>query len=169
MRALPCLALLGLVAGPAPAEDLEDPEKLARVETMYAEARQSFPDVPSVAPAELPDLAAGGRMVLVDVRTPAEQEVSRLPGALTTADFEARRAELAGSVVVTYCTVGYRSGLYAARLRSQGWDARNLAGSLLAWTHTGGALVGPDGQPTKRLHVYGERWNLAAAGYETVW
>ncbi|MGH9465448.1 MAG: rhodanese-like domain-containing protein [Thermoanaerobaculia bacterium] len=150
-------------------ERLADADKLGRLEAIYAEDRQAFPEVPAVAPADLAGLAAAGRLVLVDVRTPAEQAVSQIAGAITAAEFEQRRAELAGAVVVTYCTIGYRSGLYAERLRAEGWDARNLAGSLLAWTHAGGELVDPEGQPTKRLHVYGERWDLAAAGYETVW
>ncbi len=144
-------------------------EKRAAVESMYAGYRESFAEVPSVGPGELAALQATARVVLVDVRTPAEQAVSRLPGALTAAEFEERRAELAGAVVVTYCTIGYRSGLYAQQLRAAGWDARNLAGSLLAWTHAGGELVDAQGRPTRRLHVYGERWDLAASGYETTW
>jgi sodium/bile acid cotransporter 7 len=150
-------------------ERLSDAEKLVRVEAMYAEDRKAFPEVPALAPTDLQSWAAPSRLVLVDVRTPAEQAVSRIASAITAAEFEERRAQFAGAVVVTYCTIGYRSGLYAERLRAEGWDARNLAGSLLAWTHAGGALVDPAGRPTRRLHVYGERWNLAAAGYETVW
>jgi sodium/bile acid cotransporter 7 len=50
----------------------------------------------------------------------------------------------------------------------RGVDVLNLEGSVLAWTHAGGPLV-RDGVSTKRLHVYGRRWNLAADGYETVW
>jgi hypothetical protein len=34
---------------------------------------------------------------------------------------------------------------------------------------SGGELADATGAPTRRLHVYGERWNLAADGYETVW
>ncbi len=162
-------ALLLVASTAAGQERLSDAEKLARLEAMAAEDRRAFPEVPAVAPADLEGWLRGGRLVLVDVRTPAEQAVSRIPGALTAAEFEARRPELAGAVVVTYCTIGYRSGLYAERLRTEGWDARNLAGSLLAWTHAGGSLVDPEGRPTRRLHVYGERWDLAAAGYETVW
>ena len=46
---------------------------------------------------------------------------------------------------------------------------QNLAGSMLAWTHADGELVDSDGNPTKRLHVFGKRWNLAADGYEGIW
>ena len=41
-------------------------------------------------------------------------------------------AAWAGRRVVTYCTVGYRSGLYAAELLGRGVEALNLAGSLIA-------------------------------------
>ena len=70
--------------------------------------------------------------------------------------------------MVAYCTVGARSSTYARRMGRKGVPVLNLEGSLLAWTHAGGELT--DGSsPTKRLHVFGPRWNLAADGYEGVW
>ena len=91
-----------------------------------------------------------------------------IPGAISRDDFDADRARYAGSRIVAYCTIGARSGEFAAEIQQQGWKVRNLEGSILAWTHAGGELVGPDG-PTKKVHVYGRRWNLAADGYEAVW
>ena len=63
-------------------------------------------------------------------------EVSRIPGSLTTAQFEAQKAELLAAgkkEVVAYCTIGYRSSAYAAKLREQGFDAKNLEGSIVRW------------------------------------
>jgi rhodanese-related sulfurtransferase len=64
-------------------------------------------------------------------------QVSVLPGTCTISQ---RRLEqlgpetFRGRRVVCYCTVGYRSGLYAAQLRRRhGLDAYNLRGSVLAW------------------------------------
>ena len=31
------------------------------------------------------------------------------------------------------------------------------------------AAVDADGQPTKRVHIYGAKWNLLPEGYEAVW
>ena len=91
-----------------------------------------------------------------------------LPGAIRQSDFEARRDEFRNATVVTYCTAGYRSGLYAKQLMGEGFEVKNLAVSVLAWTHAGGSLV-HDGEDTKRVHTYGPDWNLVAEGYEAVW
>lgn len=162
-------SLMACGAGRSATATMTDDAKRERIETMYAEyRRQSFPDVPEVSAAELPALAARGEVVVVDVRTAAEQAVSMIPGAMTREAFEAKGADLAGKRVVTYCTIGYRSGLYASELRARGIDAANLAGSVLAWSHQGLPFT-HDGADTKRVHVYGKTWNLAASGYEAVW
>ncbi len=44
----------------------------------------------------------------------------------------------------------------------------NLRGGLLAWVHDGGKVVDQKGE-TKRIHVYGRKWNLAPSAYEAVW
>ena len=146
----------------------KDAEKLTRIQEMYAGYEEKFPGVTGITAEELRALRADGEVVLVDVRTPEEQAVSMIPGAVTQAEFEAERGKYAGAPVVTYCTIGARSGEYAAKLAADGVEVRNLEGSLLAWTHAGGELAGPEG-PTKKVHVFGKRWNLAAAGYEGVW
>lgn len=153
----------------APGQALDDAEKARKIDEMFAGYVPSFPEVPTVTARQLADQLAAGDVVVVDVREPEEQQVSMIPGAITKEEFEAHAEELRGREVVTYCTIGYRSGLYAQRLREEGWDARNLEGSILAWTLAGESLVGPDGEPTKRVHVYGKTWALAADGYEQVW
>lgn len=57
-------------------------------------------------------------LILVDVRTPTEFQVSTIPGAVSLQQFE---KEIIPSVssdvkVVTFCTIGFRSGLEARRL-----------------------------------------------------
>jgi len=154
-------------AGAPPATDAAREAKIAQ---MYAHYHEDFPDVPDVDPKGYEQLVAEGKpVVLVDVRTPEEQAVSMIPGAITEPQFEQHEDAYQGDVVVTYCTIGARSGEYAKKLRAQGWDARNMAGSILAWTHAGGPLVGPDGKPTQRVDVYGKKWDLAAKGYESTW
>ena len=63
--------------------------------------------------------------MLLDVRTPAEWEVSHLPGARWV-DPEAIANDAAGKLAKerrssTYCSVGYRSGEMAQRLRAAGY------------------------------------------------
>ena len=169
LRNLTCLALLAAAAATACAGEAGSEEEMDKIAEMYAQARTAFPEVPDISPAELLRELPEDRYVLVDVREPHEQAVSRIPGALTVDEFAARRDELRDREVVTYCTIGARSGRFAAELLRDGWEARNLAGAILGWTHVGGPLVDGDGEPTRRVHVFGRRWSLAAEGYEEVW
>jgi len=149
--------------------DLSDSAREDRIGEMYAEYEISFANVEAISVEEYVALLGTlAEPVLVDVRKPAERAVSMIPGAIAKEEFEQRRDELNGRNVVTYCTVGYRSGLYASELLDEGWAVLNLEGSILAWTHSGRDLVA-DGEPVRRLHVYGRQWDLAASGYEAVW
>lgn len=148
---------------------LSDVEKRERIEALYEGYRADFPTVPEISVDELQRrLSAEDAPVLVDVRAEEERRVSTLPGALSREEFEARREQFAGRDVVTYCTIGYRSGLYARELAEQGVDVLNLRGSILSWTHGAGDLQ-RGGRPTREVHVYGRKWNLAADDYEPVW
>lgn len=137
-------------------------------------------DVPTMPTAELLarlgdaergfDLVRGERasegrpIVLVDVRSCDEQRVSMLPHAVTQQDFERKRDQLRGCVVVAYCTVGCRSGQYAVELCAEGFDARNSEG-ILRWAEQGGRVYA-DGQPVQQLHCYAAPWaKLAPPGY----
>ena len=159
---LPLLTLLATVkVWSAPnASDVQ------QIDTMYATYRAAFEGVPEVRVSELSGLTDP---VFVDIRTPEEQAVSMIPGALTEAQFDAQREALAGRPVVAYCTIGARSGEWAKAKREDGVEALNLVGSILAWTHAGKPLKAPDGTETKRVHVYGSTWNLVADGYEATW
>ncbi len=167
----PVLALIGLfIEFQTPnTSGLGTPMKRERIEQMYAEYEQEFPGVPSITPEQLrQELASESQLILVDVRQPAEQQVSMIPGAITQQEFETRFADGADATVVTYCTIGYRSGKFAAELRAKGVNAVNLRGSLLGWCHSAGELVNENG-PTHRAHVYSRRWNLLPDEFEAVW
>jgi len=171
-RALPgmtaALVLMLLpVAVAAQSRDTEQGRRLL-MERMIEEIREKHPDVATISATALREALPTDDFVLVDVRTERERRVSMLPGAIPASEFERRLAELGNRTVVAYCTIGARSSSYARRMGRRGVDVLNLEGSVLAWTHAGGPLV-HDGAPTRRLHVYGRRWNLAADGYETVW
>jgi sodium/bile acid cotransporter 7 len=149
--------------------DLPDAEKRARIDELYESYKSKFPNAPEMTVETLAkELAGPEPPVIVDVRSDEEREVSMIPGAISKKEFEKGRDQFSGREVVTYCTIGYRSGRYTQRLVDDGWDAHNLRGSILAWTHGGGELH-RDGSPTRRVHVYGKAWNLAADGYEAVW
>jgi rhodanese-related sulfurtransferase len=147
---------------------LSDEVKRHRIESIYQASKRFFPGVPELTPEELRDLQEKERVVLVDVRSRKERAVSIIPGAISSRDFEHDATAHGGTTLVIYCTIGVRSGLYAKKLQSRGWKAFNLKGAILAWTHSGGALVN-EGSPTLKVHVGGRKFDLAADGYEPVW
>ncbi len=151
-----------------------------------------FPTVEVATAATLAQLQARGEAVVVDVREPAERAVSVIPGSYSQQEFEALSpADVAGKVVVPYCTVGYRSGKYATELQNLrsgkgGNAASTSAGALAAlvkdcraimngegivlWTHQPDAVLEDPvtKKPTRSLHVYGRTWDMAADGFDTV-
>jgi rhodanese-related sulfurtransferase len=99
---------------------------------------------------------------LFDVRTMAEWQVSRLPGAQQVnpaADVKTVANGLAkDALIVTYCSVGYRSGVMARRLREMGYtNVQNLEGSIFEWANQGRPLI-RDGARVKRVHPYSLFW-----------
>lgn len=107
--------------------------------------------------------------VLVDVRHEREMKVSTLPHALSYKDFLKRQEQYPNQKVITYCTIGYRSGLIADQLRKKKWQVQNLKGGVLAWSYFNRDFVNSENLPTKEVHVYDKTWNLIAPGYKPVW
>jgi rhodanese-related sulfurtransferase len=125
------------------------------------------------------DLIAGLRtqapILLVDVRTSAEQSVSRLPGAILAdpaeniyaraevRNFLASHGAAPDARLVVYCAGGYRSGRSIARdapetLPSSGARVLNLRGGIIAYANAGGPLVDVSGRATRRVHGYNSTW-----------
>lgn len=144
----------------------QDPaEREQRVETLYQQARAGFP---AVTEARASELLGRPDVVFVDVRPPRERAVSTLPDAVAAEVIEADPSAWAGRHLVAYCTIGYRSGLWAQRQAERGLLVENLAGGVLAWSWAGGRFV-VDGAPTTTVHVYGPTWDLLAPGLTSTW
>lgn len=139
-----------------------------------------FPDIPTIGGREIMKIRENGTppLILIDCRLPEEREVSMIEGAITVEEFNKGCGEGGpyapdtlkdqGAVVVPYCTIGFRSGICARRLRDEGHTNVQNSEGIVMYTHDSGILVTEDGQQTKRVHTYGATWNLAADGYETV-
>jgi rhodanese-related sulfurtransferase len=101
------------------------------------------PGVPEVTVDQLAQAQAGGAQV-VDVREPDEYVTGHVAGAvlIPMAQVVARSGELArdGPVYIV-CATGQRSGKAAQWYRSQGVDARNVAGGMKAWIAQGRPVV----------------------------
>lgn len=165
------LAVLGLAAADRAAladARMTDSEKRTRIDELYRGYRKDFPDVRDIETQEAMRLSQEGRALFIDVREPKEQAVSMLPSAVTAEEFLKDPGRYADRVLIGYCTISYRSGKLAQQLAAQGITVLNLRGGILAWAHAGGKLQDRDGE-TRRIHVYGRKWDLAPQGYETVW
>lgn len=139
--------------------------------------RQLFSEVKDISCTELLQLlenpAQAEKTILLDTRQPEELAVSIIPSSntLSREEFEARKQEFQDPsfLVVTYCTVGYRSAKVARHLQKQGFtNVKNLRGSILGWTQKGYALQTRGGEPTNKVHVYDKRWAWQGNGYEPV-
>ena len=135
-------------------------------QVVKAETRRKFPTVPRL---QTRDLAAWlndpqrPRPVLLDVREPAEFEMSHL--------VDARRVEPGSDPaalglpkdqpIVTYCSVGYRSAWYGQQLQKAGYThVQNLEGSLFQWANEGRPIVTDTGRPAERVHPFNGTWSL---------
>lgn len=155
---------VALSAPPAPDDAL-----IRAIDERYVKFAQQFPGVSAITVEQLQKAAPGGTVRLVDVREGAERETSVIPGAITREEFERNRELYRRDNIVTYCTVGYRSGIYAQNLLDEGFQVQNLKGGILAWVASLAPIVDTNG-PTRRVHVNSRRWKgLLATGYEPVW
>ena len=76
---------------------------------------------------------------LVDVREAYERDAAHIPGSLWVplSTLAHRWTDLPDGPVILYCAVGARSQQAAAFLRTQGRQAANLRGGIIAWAHAG--------------------------------
>jgi rhodanese-related sulfurtransferase len=127
--------------------------------------RTKFTNIEWISTTELADWLADKRRpapVLLDVRTPAEWNVSHLPGAKRV-DPDASAESVAVALtkqtpIVTYCAVGYRSGEMARRLRAAGFsDVHNLEGSIFQWANEHRPLVRGE-TAVSQVHPYNTFW-----------
>ena len=154
----------------------QNPEYLyQQVRLEYAKVTKEF-NTPTIKAAELVKRLDDTSLVLIDVRQDPEQRVSMIPGAITP-DMLAKKfrtpQSIQGKTFITYCTIGYRSGLYAQELLKKKLDVLNLEGGILAWSHEAGPLIKKFEKDstltTREIHVYDESWNFAHPDYIPKW
>ncbi len=127
--------------------------------------RLQFPQIKTMSPANLAAWLAQSdpnKPLLLDVRTEAEYAVSHLPGAVqinpTTQDFNHLGAIAPETLIVTYCSVGYRSAALAKHLQQAGYqNVVNLEGSIFRWANEH-RLVVRQGRPVRQVHPYNRVW-----------
>lgn len=128
---------------------------------------EDYQAVPMISIDEL-RVQGDGSVVLIDVRSFAEQTVSKIPGAVAVEELQWDTIDREKTTLVAYCTVGIRSSEWAMKQRRQGFDARNLRGGITAWCRDGRPLENSAGR-TNQVHVYSPSWNFIPPGYEAKW
>jgi sodium/bile acid cotransporter 7 len=147
---------------------MPDADKKETVYRMYNGYKKDFPEVRDISPQQAMALLKQDKVVFVDTRKPEEMTVSMLPGAISGEAFLNHPEQYRDKTIVGYCTISYRSGKFASRIAEQGITVINLRGGILAWTLEGGKVYDNSGKEVKRIHVYGDKWDYAPAGYESV-
>ena len=99
-------------------------------------------------------LAKEHKMIFIDVRESKEQQVSMLPEAITAKAYLQNPDKYKAYLKIAYCTIAYRSGKFAQKLKYRGINIFNMRGGILAWVHDGGKVYSEHRQ-TNRIHVYG--------------
>jgi rhodanese-related sulfurtransferase len=165
---LTILAVILLSGMTAPVRAADDGENRARIESLYNDYKKEFADVEDIDPRAAMELLQVGRAVFVDIREEKEQRVSMLPGAITEQELLKNLEKYRNRILIGYCTISNRSGKFAQKLKARGVGMLNLRGGLLAWVHDGGKVYDANGE-TRRIHVYGRKWNLGPKDYEAVW
>ncbi len=131
-----------------------------------AKIRSEFPDVRRITTAELAAwLKASDRPapLLLDVRTRAEFDVSHLAGAKHVEPTAPASVvgDLKGQPIVTYCSVGYRSGGFAKKLIDAGYvNVANLDGSIFRWANEGRPVASSSRRRADKVHPYNRTWGL---------
>lgn len=132
--------------------------------------RAKFSDVHWITTQQLADWLADKKRtppVLLDVRTPAEWNVSQIPGARRvdpSADAQTAADGLPKNTpIVTYCSIGYRSAQLAERLQKAGYThVQDLEGSIFEWANEHRPLV-HDGKKVEKVHPYNATWGKLVA------
>lgn len=128
-----------------------------------ARIAKEFPKVKSISTAELAARLGSKsepKPVLLDVRTTAEYDVSRIADARRVDPDAATVALPKDTPIITYCSVGYRSAKLSQRLQDAGFtNVQNLEGSIFQWANEGRPLTSEHGAASK-VHPFDKKWGV---------
>ena len=102
-------------------------------------------------------------LILLDIRSAREFEVSHLEGArfIDYDEFDSddvKEIPMDAEIVV-YCAVGYRSERVGEKLQELGFqNVRNLYGGIFDWKNNNHTVVNEQGVETDSVHTYNKNW-----------
>ncbi|XP_019401086.1 PREDICTED: probable molybdopterin-synthase adenylyltransferase [Crocodylus porosus] len=158
---------------------VSDPKEMRSLATEWV--HESFPEVETVSTETLQSWIENNpeELLILDTRSPAEYEVSHLPGAIlidpqTNAPQELLQKQLSQEhnqhkSIICYCTVGYRASMTAQNLTKalSSEDSitpkpapkiYNAEGGLAKWATERKQMIDNQGGPTSLVHPYSAEW-----------
>jgi len=101
-------------------------------------------------------------IVYLDAREIKEFKVSHIKNAKRVGynnfDLKSINGISKNTIIVVYCSVGYRSGVIGKKLRENGFTSVfNLYGGLFAWANNGNPIVS-ESKNVKKVHPYNSKW-----------
>ena len=102
--------------------------------------------------------------ILLDAREFEEFEVSHISSAKYVGydnfDINSVTKKIPKTAkIIVYCSLGYRSGKVAEKLKKNGYDVYNLKGGIFDWVNKDHSIIDNKGNKTKKIHGYNESWS----------
>lgn len=102
------------------------------------------------------------KYVFLDARELNEYQISHIKDAIHVGykNFSLKRVDSVAKsqALVVYCSVGYRSGVIAKKLKREGYEVYNLYGGIFEWVQNGHKVYKSSDKPTNQVHGYDEKW-----------
>lgn len=104
-------------------------------------------------------------VIFIDSREKNEFNVSHIKNALWVGydqlDLNPLKKIDKSTVLVIYCSVGYRSEKIAEKLKKQGFtNLFNLYGGIFEWKNQGMPVFNSNNEQTENVHAYNKVWGI---------
>ncbi len=129
--------------------------------------------VPFISADSLADRLSSHNILVLDIRSMPEWEVSHIAGARQVAydgfDIKPFMELSRQQPVAVYCTIGYRSEKVGKQLKDAGFEqVYNLYGGLIEWKNRGLQVVDAADKPTNKVHTFNRYWGIYLTNGEEV-
>lgn len=104
------------------------------------------------------------KIYILDARELSEYNISHLPNSIHIG-FEGINLNSVQSKInkkskiIVYCSVGYRSGVIAEKLKKLKYNVFNLKGGIFAWSNKNNMLLDKNNKTTKKVHGFNLEWS----------
>lgn len=105
--------------------------------------------------------------LLVDIRSEVHFKTSSIPGAVGVTQFLSAKNNFKDKLIILYSTIGLGANELATKLAEEGFNCVLLKGGTLAWAQENLDFM-HENEPTKKLYIENEAWNILPENYKGV-